>query len=76
MGCKYITVADKTDQEEEDSTVEIRVESEYVMLSRGHRDYKILDFPHRIALSLSLDNFLYIISIADERERVVDRIQL
>lgn len=57
-------------------TITISVNSEYVILNKGYRDYKILDFMERIALSLSLDNFLYIISFSGNRERVVDRIQL
>jgi hypothetical protein len=69
-------LADNNDLAEEGTTVVVRVVSEYVMLSRGQRDYKILDFPNRIALNLSLDNFLYIISISENRERVVDRIHL
>lgn len=82
LGCQYKSLVDKLEDEEEENfrdmgkTITISVNSEYVILNKGYRDYKILDFMERIALSLSLDNFLYIISFSGNRERVVDRIQL
>ena len=55
---------------------ELEILSEYVCLPQGSKDYKFFDQKHQVALSLTLDNFLFVISLADFRERVVDRIKL
>lgn len=55
---------------------ELEILSEYVCLPQGSKEYIFFDQKHQVALSLTLDNFLFVISLADNRERVVDRIKL